>query len=113
MKIQLKKAITHKGNEISTLDINLENLTGNDLIEVEEQILQSGKLLQSTEFSRVYLIAVAARALHMPVEILKQMSARDFARVTTEVRNFLMGSDSEDEETGSETQIIPETLPAT
>lgn len=97
MKIQLKKAITHKGNEISTLDLELDTLTGNDLIDVEEQILKTGNPIQSTDFSRVYLITVAARALHMPAEILKQMCARDFARVVNEVRNFLTLSDSEEE----------------
>ena len=99
MKIHLKKAIIHKGNELQTLDIPLEDLTGNDLIDVEEQILKTGNPIQSTDFSRVYLISVAARALHMPVEILKQMGAYDFARVVSEVRNFLTLSDSEEEAT--------------
>ena len=97
MKIHLKKAIIHKGNELHTLDIPLEDLTGDDLIDVEEQILKTGNPIQSTDFSRVYLISVAARALHMPVEILKQMGAYDFARVVSEVRNFLTLSDSEEE----------------
>lgn len=97
MKVHLKKAIIHKGNELHTLDIPLEDLTGNDLIDVEEQILKTGNPIQSTDFSRVYLISVAARALHMPVEILKQMGAYDFARVVSEVRNFLTLSDSEEE----------------
>ena len=97
MKIQLKKPITHKGYEIKALDLELDTLTGNDLIDVEEQILKTGNPIQSTDFSRVYLITVAARALRMPVEILKQMCARDFARVVNEVRNFLTLSDSEEE----------------
>lgn len=101
MKIQLKKAIIHKGNEITTLDFDLDSLTGNDLIDVEEQILKTGNPIQSTDFSRVYLITVAARALHMPVEVLRQMSARDFARVVNEVRNFLTLSESEEEETAN------------
>ena len=108
MKIHLKKAIIHKGNELHTLDIPLEDLTGNDLIDVEEQILKTGNPIQSTDFSRVYLISVAARALHIPVEILKQMGAYDFARVVSEVRNFLTLSDSE-EETAEETENPPAT----
>ncbi|MBQ6983042.1 MAG: phage tail assembly protein [Synergistaceae bacterium] len=108
MKIHLKKAIIHKGNELHTLDIPLEDLTGNDLIDVEEQILKTGNPIQSTDFSRVYLISVAARALHIPVEILKQMGAYDFARVVSEVRNFLTLSDSEEELT-EETENPPAT----
>ena len=109
MKIKLKKPILHKGVEMYTLDIPLEDLTGNDLIDVEEQILKTGNPMQTTDFSRVYSISVAARASHMPAEALRQMSAHDFAKVTTEVRNFLVVSDS-DEDT-SENESITETVP--
>ena len=68
MKIQLKKAIKHKGQEIFTLDMPLEELTGNDLIEVEKQLMQSGEVPIVTDFNRIYLINVAAKAAHIPVE---------------------------------------------
>ena len=96
MKIKLKKAIMHKGEGLDVLDMPLEELTGNDLIEAEKQIVQSGEAVVVTDFSRPYLIAIAARAAHLPVEALKFMDARDFTRVTTEVRNFLIVSDSEE-----------------
>ena len=64
MKIQLKKAIMHKGEELKELDLSLDRLTGNDLIEVEEQAIKAGNnAFSATDFSRVYLIAVAARAM--------------------------------------------------
>ena len=112
MKIQLKKPVKHKGQELYTLEIPLEDLTGNDLIEVEELILRTGNNpVQSLDFSRVYAINVAARALHMPVEVLRQMNAHDFAKVVTEVRNFLAVSDSDEDTTESEP--TPETPLAT
>ena len=111
MKIKLKKPILHNGGFVHELDIPLENLTGNDLIDVEEQILKTGNPMQTTDFSRVYLISVAARASHMPAEALREMSAHDFAKVTTEVRNFLVVSDS-DEDT-NENESIQATLPET
>ena len=107
MKIKLKRAVMHKGAELEVLDIPLEELTGNDLIEVEKQIVQSGEAVVVTDFSRPYLIAVAARAAHIPVETLKFMDARDFTRITGEVRNFLIVQDSED----STEETIPETSP--
>lgn len=109
MKIQLKKAIKHKGQEIFTLDIPLDELTGNDLIDVEEQIMKTGQWFQATDASRVYLISLAARALHMPIEVLKQMNAHDFAKVATEVRNFLLVSDSTENEEAEIPEIHPET----
>ena len=107
MKIKLKRAVMHKGEELEVLDMPLEELTGNDLIEAEKQIIQSGEAVVVTDFSRPYLIAVAARAAHIPVETLKFMDARDFTRITGEVRNFLIVQDSED----STEETIPETSP--
>ena len=108
MKIHLKKAIIHKGNELYTLDLDFDALTGEDLIAVESQVLQEKgtNALQTLSFSRVYAIAVAAKALHMPVEILRQMGARDFSKVVNVVQNFLAASDSE-EETAEETENPP------
>jgi hypothetical protein len=107
MKIKLKRAIMHKGQELEVLDMPLEELTGNDLIEAEKQIVQSGEAVVVTDFSRPYLIAIAARAAHIPVETLKFMDARDFTRIAGEVRNFLIVQDSED----STEETIPATSP--
>lgn len=109
MKIKLKKAIRHKGQEIFTLDIPLEDLTGNDLIDVEKQLTQSGEVPIVTDFNRTYLINIAAKAAHIPVETLKFTGAKDFTRITNEVRNFLMVLDSDEEQT----EGIPESLPET
>ena len=108
MKIKLKKPVISMGKELDTIDIELEELTGNDLIEAEKQILQSGDAVIVTDFSRPYLIAIAARAAHLPIEALKFMDARDFTRITGEVRNFLVVQDSEDRTE----EKIPETSPA-
>ena len=99
MKVQLKKALKHKGQELTELDIPLENLTGLDLIEVERQVADANdkKALILPEFSKSYLAAVASRAARIPVEVLQTLSARDFTTVTGAVQNFLTGSDSETE----------------
>lgn len=103
MKVQLGKNLKHKGADLNELDIPLEDLTGADLIDVEQQIFKSGKVALMPDYAKVYLIRVAARAARIPVEVLEQLSARDFTNVTNKVQNFLMGSDSgivEMEETG-------------
>ena len=98
MKIKLKKAIRHKGQDINVLDLPLEDLTGNDLIDIERQLVQSGEVMVVTDFNRVYLVNIASRAAHIPVETLKSAGARDFTRITHEVRNFLTLSDSDENE---------------
>jgi len=104
MKVQLKKSLSHKGQEFTELDIPLENLTGHDLIEVEKQLADANdkKALILPEFSKSYLAAVASRAARIPVEVLQTLSARDFTAVTNAVQNFLTGSDSKTEEQPSE-----------
>ena len=114
MKIQLKKAIMHKGQELQELDVDLDRLTGNDLIDVEEQAMRAGNnAFSATDFSRVYLIAVAARAARIPVEILRMMNAHDFNKVVTEVRNFLTLTASDENEGETDDPEAPMTLPAT
>lgn len=117
MKIQLKKAIMHKGQELQELDVDLDRLTGNDLIDVEEQAMRAGNnAFSATDFSRVYLIAVAARAARIPVEVLRMMNAHDFNKVVTEVRNFLTLTDSDEgngEVEALEAPEAPMTIPAT
>ena len=108
MKIKLMKAIKHKGQEIHTLDLPLEELTGNDLIEIEKQLVQSGEVPFVTDFNKVYLVNIASKATHIPTEILKFASAKDFTRITNEVRNFLTLSDSDENEEADSPETPPE-----
>jgi hypothetical protein len=113
MKVKLKKALRHKGKDLLELDIPLENLVGMDLIDVEQQLARSGKIMMIAEFSKGYLIRIAARAAKIPVEVLESLSAQDFTTVTNQVQNFLMGSDSGTGETESESptqEPVPETF---
>lgn len=99
MNIILEKPLKFRGDELRALELNLDDLTGNDLIEVEQQIdnFNDGRLILLPEYSKKYLIAVAARALHMPVEVLRALNARDFTKLTGAVQIFLTGSASASE----------------
>ena len=94
MKIRLKKALRHKGEELHELDIPLEDLTGMDLIDIEQQLFKAGKVALMPDYSKIYLIRVAARAAKIPAEVMETLSARDFTVVTNRVQSFLMESDS-------------------
>lgn len=111
MKVKLTKPLRHKGAELRELDVDVEGLTGRDLLDVEQEIFRSGKILVMADFAKVYLIRVAARAARIPVEVLEQLPARDFNAVTNEVQAFLTGSGSETSETAQDG--APEPAPAT
>lgn len=95
MEIKLNKAINHNGKNITELDLNLEELTGNDLLAAEDELKRKGLNVAAWEYSRDFLITVAAKSLKLPVEAMKALSARDFTRVVNEVLAFLAGTDSQ------------------
>jgi len=115
MKIKLKKALKHKGRELFELDVPVEDLTGADLIEVEQQVFKSGKIALMPDYTKVYLVRVAAWAAKIPTDVLEGLSARDFMTVVNRVQNFLMGSDSgtDEEFSNLESEETPETVPVT
>jgi len=91
-EIELSKPIEQNGEEKSTINLDLDGLTGNDLTQAEaEHSVTTGGLSGVPELSKSYLAHVAARAASLPVDDIKQLSAKDFSRVTMEVQNFLLG----------------------
>lgn len=96
MKITLTKAISYQDKELKQLDINLEDLTGQDLLDVEEQLKRKNITVNAWEYSRVFLLAVAAHAARVPMEAMKTMNVKDFTAVINEVLSFLAGAVSED-----------------
>ncbi|MBQ8693076.1 MAG: phage tail assembly protein [Synergistaceae bacterium] len=100
MKIKLTRELSVRGESLTELELDLDKLTGQDIIEVEKQIdtAGDGRALVLPEYSKVYLAAVAARALKVPREALNMLTARDFTRLTQAVQNFLMRPDLETEE---------------
>lgn len=95
MKIKLDTPITNNGKEISELDLNLEGLTGNDLLIAEDEMKRKGLNVAAWEYSREFLCTLAARALKLPSEALKTLSARTFTQIINEVLSFLAGTESQ------------------
>lgn len=98
MIINLSKPIVFSGIEYHELNLELEKLTGNDLLEAEEYMRSKGIQTQgAADYSRSYILAVASRALNIPPEALKEMNAKDFMRLINKTLIFLAVSDSESE----------------
>ena len=94
MKIELTKPIRYKDTDIQTLDLELDDLTGRDLIDAEETLKARGKNVAAWEFSRSYLLSVAAKSAHLPAEVLEGLNAADFTRMILETGAFLGGTAS-------------------
>lgn len=96
MKITLTQPLKYQDKEVKVLDVDMDGLTGNDLIDTEEELKKRGIVVNAWEYSRTYLIALAARAVHIPVEALRGLSAKDFTAIINEVLSFLAGASSGD-----------------
>lgn len=92
--VKLRKPFTYKGVEYREINLNLEGLTGADIVRVETELTAQGKIVVSGDFSKVYLSRVAAKAAKLPVEELEKLDARDFTKLTNEVQAFLLEPDS-------------------
>ena len=96
MIITLTKPITYKDKQLNTLDLDLSQLTGRDLLDAEDSLKAQGVSVPAWEYSRAFLLEVAAKSLHIPPEVLRELSASDFTRMINEVLAFLAGSASQD-----------------
>ena len=97
MKIRLSKAFNHNGKDYKELNLDLERLTGQDLIDAEENLRRSGvnTPIGAADFSRSYVAAVAAKAVNLPREALLGLSAQDFTNILNQTLIFLSGADLE------------------
>ena len=91
MKLELTQAIKYHDEELKALDLELENLTGADVLNVESELKAAGENVAAWEYSRVFLLGVAARACHLPFEVMKTLGLNDFMRVINEVLAFFAG----------------------
>ena len=91
MQINLSAPLNYKDTELHSLELDLENMTGYDLLSVEDDLRIQGVNIPAWEYSRTFLINIAAKSSHVPVEVLKGMKLADFTRVINEVLNFLAG----------------------
>lgn len=89
MNIKLSKPFAFEGKEYTELELNLEALTGKDMINAEAEAKTISIIGSVAEFSKAYLAVLAAKAAKVPVDLIMGLSGKDFSRMTVEVQNFL------------------------
>lgn len=90
MKVTLSKPFTFEGKEYSEIELDLDSLTGNDLLKAEREFVATGGRANVPELSKEYLAIVVAKTAKVPVDIIHALPAKDFSKVTIEVQNFLL-----------------------
>lgn len=105
MIITLDKPIKIDEKEIKEINLNLEDLTGADILKVDLEIRSEGHSLGLDNiYNQNALLKIASLAAGIIPDDLKKLSMGDFLEVTFTVRNFLLGlSGNQEEQTNSET----------
>lgn len=94
--LKLKKPLTYNGSDYEELSFDFDGLTGRDSLDVERELSLRGIQVAVPAFSGEYIIRIAAKACTSPVgsDAFERMSLKDYNRLRSKVRNFLMGSES-------------------
>jgi hypothetical protein len=97
MYVKFKNPYNFEGAEHDGVDLNLDELTGNDLEKAQELVSATRKSGGSNvpEFNKAYCSQVAALAAKKPVEFFRGLPVREYVKVTFEVQNFLLDGVSE------------------
>lgn len=92
--IKFKKPYQFEGKEISEIDLTgLENITGNDMVQVNKTLSRQGQVPMLQEMQLEYAQEMAARVTGMPVEFFKGLSAKHSMKLKNTVSNFMYGEE--------------------
>ena len=92
---KFKKPFAWEGKEYKELVFDFDKLTGEDSLNIEAELQAKGIGVLGPSFSGHYLIRMAARACNVPIgtDAFQRMPLKDFVRIRTKARNFLMESE--------------------
>lgn len=83
------KQVELGGKKYEKLTFYFENLTGEDIEKVEQELEQQNIYVIAPEVSSKFQAAIAARAAGVPVDDISRLPARDYLKIKNTARNFL------------------------
>lgn len=93
MRIELSKPVNYKDTEIYALDLDLENLTGNDLITAEENFKKTYPNGQI--WGTAYAAHIAGKSAHVPAQVIMSLAINDFFKIVNAVWDFFGSANSQ------------------
>jgi hypothetical protein len=94
--VKLTKPVELDGKQVDTINLDLESLTGADVLAVEQELRSQQKDFNIS--SQATQVAIAAKAAKMIPDDLHKLGLKDFVEVTATVYLFLIGQGFEQEE---------------
>jgi hypothetical protein len=84
------KPYTFEGTEYSEVEIDLDGLTGADLSVAKREWAAPGNFSPIPSTDMDFCASVAARAAKKPLEFFTGLPAKEYAKITQAVSNFLL-----------------------
>lgn len=91
----LVRPITFEGEEVTSLTLDFDGLTGHDLLTCarQAQTMSQNEVVFIRALSLSYQAVVAAKAAGVPVELIQSLKGKDFTQVTQHAQNFLIAQE--------------------
>lgn len=88
--ISFRKPFKFEEKEYTDLQLDLDSLSGKDVIEAETEARSMGVRAIMLESSKVYQAILAAKAAGVTIDLIQALPAKEFSSVTGEVQSFLL-----------------------
>ena len=89
---KFKKPYEYEGTKYTTLNFYFENLTGRDMITIENEMQANNEFALDPLLSKNFQSKLAARAGNVASDVLETMPLPEFSKIVNAVRNFLIDS---------------------
>lgn len=86
----LSKKVEFEGKEFNELELNFDELTGEDLEAAAIEFTATGNSAPVVELSKPYLAIVVGKAAKVPTLLIRKLPAKDYSKVTVRAQNFLL-----------------------
>ena len=90
--LKFKTPIKYNEEEYHTLTFDFDKLTGNDDLEIEDELTSLNIVLVAPAFSGQYLIRMAAKACKEPIgsDLIKNLPLKYYSKIRSAARSFLL-----------------------
>ena len=95
MNIKFHKPYHFEGVNYASIHLDLDSLTGNMVIQAENNLRSSGDMSPVYEMAPRFGAEIAALVSKQPIEFFLGLPASDFMRIGRMVRSFLLNGSAE------------------
>lgn len=88
--VTLTKALKVKGKDTTSISLDFDKITGNDLLKAEKEARAMGDQSPSVFLSMTFQAVIAAKLIGVPPDDILALPAQDFRNIVFPVANFLL-----------------------